>query len=139
LVIAVIGFSDIRKVVSWRNEVVTRTEKGEDGELASQTLALLRARRQRPRSRKATERTEKFAPSHVRPPEEGNGSAKTTIPAGLAGATYAVRLTDVRVGSHSVIRRCRLNVRITPESGPQHLITACRMSATNEHPDQLNC
>src|SRR5207244_6978492 len=27
-----LGFSDIRKVVSWRNEVVTRTEKGEDGE-----------------------------------------------------------------------------------------------------------
>ena len=27
-----IGFSDIRKVVSWRNELVTRTEKGEDGE-----------------------------------------------------------------------------------------------------------
>src|SRR2546423_1075350 len=26
-----IGFSDIRKVVSWRNELVTRTEKGEDG------------------------------------------------------------------------------------------------------------
>src|SRR5689334_3218053 len=26
------GFSDIRKVVSWRNELVTRTEKGEDGE-----------------------------------------------------------------------------------------------------------
>jgi hypothetical protein len=23
-----IGFSDIRKVVSWRNELVTRTEKG---------------------------------------------------------------------------------------------------------------
>ena len=27
-----LGFSDIRKVVSWRNELVTRTEKGEDGE-----------------------------------------------------------------------------------------------------------
>jgi phage terminase small subunit len=27
-----IGFSDIRKVMSWRNELVTRTEKGEDGE-----------------------------------------------------------------------------------------------------------
>ena len=27
-----IGFSDIRKVVSWRNEPVTRTEKGEDSE-----------------------------------------------------------------------------------------------------------
>src|SRR5215469_17469635 len=27
-----IGFSDIRKVVSWRNELVTRTEKGKDGE-----------------------------------------------------------------------------------------------------------
>ena len=27
-----IGFSDIRKVVSWRNELVSRTEKGEDGE-----------------------------------------------------------------------------------------------------------
>jgi hypothetical protein len=27
-----IGFPDIRKVVSWRNELVTRTEKGEDGE-----------------------------------------------------------------------------------------------------------
>src|SRR5437667_12798861 len=27
-----IGFSDIRKVVSWRNELVTRTEKGVDGE-----------------------------------------------------------------------------------------------------------
>jgi phage terminase small subunit len=27
-----IGFSDIRKVVSWRNELVTRTEKGEDDE-----------------------------------------------------------------------------------------------------------
>jgi len=27
-----IGFSDIRKVVGWRNELVTRTEKGEDGE-----------------------------------------------------------------------------------------------------------
>jgi hypothetical protein len=27
-----IGFSDIRKVVSWRNELVTRIEKGEDGE-----------------------------------------------------------------------------------------------------------
>ena len=27
-----IGFSDIRKVVSWRNELVTRTEKGDDGE-----------------------------------------------------------------------------------------------------------
>jgi phage terminase small subunit len=27
-----IGFSDIRKVVSWRNELVTRTEKGEGGE-----------------------------------------------------------------------------------------------------------
>src|SRR5207244_3844558 len=26
-----IGFSDIRKVVSWRNELVTRTDKGEDG------------------------------------------------------------------------------------------------------------
>src|SRR5258707_4507242 len=26
-----IGFSDIRKVVSWRNQLVTRTEKGEDG------------------------------------------------------------------------------------------------------------
>jgi hypothetical protein len=26
------GFSDIGKVVSWRNELVTRTEKGEDGE-----------------------------------------------------------------------------------------------------------
>ena len=26
-----IGFSDIRKVVSWRNELVTRTEKGKDG------------------------------------------------------------------------------------------------------------
>src|SRR5436853_1576805 len=26
-----IGFSDIRKVVSWRNELVTWTEKGEDG------------------------------------------------------------------------------------------------------------
>ena len=25
------GFSDIRKVVSWRNELVTRTEKGKDG------------------------------------------------------------------------------------------------------------
>jgi hypothetical protein len=24
-----LGFSDIRKVVSWRNELVTRTEKGE--------------------------------------------------------------------------------------------------------------
>ncbi len=27
-----LGFSDIRKVVSWRNELVTRTQKGEDGE-----------------------------------------------------------------------------------------------------------
>ena len=27
-----LGFSDIRKVVSWRNELVTRTEKGEDDE-----------------------------------------------------------------------------------------------------------
>jgi phage terminase small subunit len=27
-----LGFSDIRKVVRWRNELVTRTEKGEDGE-----------------------------------------------------------------------------------------------------------
>src|SRR5205807_7588099 len=27
-----LGFSDIRKVVSWRNELVTRTEKAEDGE-----------------------------------------------------------------------------------------------------------
>jgi phage terminase small subunit len=27
-----LAFSDIRKVVSWRNELVTRTEKGEDGE-----------------------------------------------------------------------------------------------------------
>src|SRR3984893_44324 len=27
-----LGFSDIRKVVSWRNELGTRTEKGEDGE-----------------------------------------------------------------------------------------------------------
>jgi hypothetical protein len=27
-----IDFSDIRKVVSWRNELVTRTEKGKDGE-----------------------------------------------------------------------------------------------------------
>jgi hypothetical protein len=27
-----LGFSDIRKVVSWRNELVTRTEKGKDGE-----------------------------------------------------------------------------------------------------------
>jgi len=27
-----IGFSDIRKVVSWRNELVTRTEKGKDVE-----------------------------------------------------------------------------------------------------------
>src|ERR1700746_3478869 len=27
-----LGFSDIRKVVSWRNELVTRTEKSEDGE-----------------------------------------------------------------------------------------------------------
>jgi hypothetical protein len=26
-----IDFSDIRKVVSWRNELVTRTEKGDDG------------------------------------------------------------------------------------------------------------
>jgi hypothetical protein len=26
-----LGFSDIRKVMSWRNELVTRTEKGEDG------------------------------------------------------------------------------------------------------------
>ena len=32
-------------------------------------------------------------------------------------------------GPDSVIRRCRLNVRITPASGPQRLITACRMSA----------
>src|SRR2546427_7300726 len=30
-----IGFSDIRKVVSWRNELVTRTEKGKDGEPVS--------------------------------------------------------------------------------------------------------
>jgi hypothetical protein len=30
-----LGFSDIRKVVSWRNELVTRTEKGEDGEPAA--------------------------------------------------------------------------------------------------------
>jgi phage terminase small subunit len=30
--LAKIGFSDIRKVVSWRNELVTRTEKGKDGE-----------------------------------------------------------------------------------------------------------
>jgi Terminase small subunit len=29
---SVIGFSDIRKVVSWRNELVTRTEKSKDGE-----------------------------------------------------------------------------------------------------------
>ena len=29
-----LGFSDIRKVVSWRNELVTRTEKGKDGEPA---------------------------------------------------------------------------------------------------------
>ena len=27
-----IGFSDIRNVVTWRNELVTRTEKGKDGE-----------------------------------------------------------------------------------------------------------
>jgi Terminase small subunit len=27
-----LGFSDIRKIVSWRNELVTRTEKGKDGE-----------------------------------------------------------------------------------------------------------
>jgi len=27
-----LGFSDIRQVVSWRNELVTRTEKGEGGE-----------------------------------------------------------------------------------------------------------
>src|SRR5256885_14772517 len=27
-----IGFSDIRKVVSWRNELVTQTEKRKDGE-----------------------------------------------------------------------------------------------------------
>jgi hypothetical protein len=30
--VKLIGFSDIRKVVSWRNELVTRTEKGKDGE-----------------------------------------------------------------------------------------------------------
>jgi phage terminase small subunit len=30
--LTLIGFSDIRKVVSWRNELVTRTEKGKDGE-----------------------------------------------------------------------------------------------------------
>jgi hypothetical protein len=27
------------------------------------------------------------------------------------------------------IRRCLINVRIIPESGPQRLITACRVSA----------
>jgi hypothetical protein len=27
-----LGFSDIRKVMSWRNELVTRTEKSKDGE-----------------------------------------------------------------------------------------------------------
>jgi len=27
-----LGFSDIRNVVTWRNELVTRTEKGKDGE-----------------------------------------------------------------------------------------------------------
>jgi hypothetical protein len=26
------GFSDIRKVMSWRNELITRTEQGEDSE-----------------------------------------------------------------------------------------------------------
>src|SRR6476469_6290207 len=36
---------------------------------------------------------------------------------------------EVRCGSDSVIWRCLINVRITPTSGPQRLIMACRMSA----------
>ena len=36
-----IGFSDIRKVVSWRNELVTRTEKGKDGEPSESAAAEL--------------------------------------------------------------------------------------------------
>jgi hypothetical protein len=44
-------------------------------------------------------------------------------------AVQQTRSADDRVGSDSVIRRCLINARITPASGPQRLITACRMSA----------
>jgi hypothetical protein len=48
-----IGFSDIRKVVSWRNELVTRTEKGKDGEPAMVLMprvTIVDARAGRPRA-----------------------------------------------------------------------------------------
>jgi hypothetical protein len=38
-----------------------------------------------------------------------------------------------RYGSDSVIRRCPLNVRITPASGPPHVITAGLKSAISRH------
>jgi hypothetical protein len=36
-------------------------------------------------------------------------------------------------GSNSVIRQCRLNVRITPESRPERFVMPCRTSATRRH------
>jgi len=48
----------------------------------------------------------------------------------------------VAFGSDSVIRRCPLNVRITPASGPQRLITGmsheCRTHAPQQNVKALN-
>jgi hypothetical protein len=43
------------------------------------------------------------------------------------------------MGPNSVIRRCRLNVRITPKSGHVADIPDRQVRATNGHSDQLNC
>src|SRR5262249_59432830 len=67
--------------------------------------------------------------------EKQSGTRRDFQPSTVAGTKEAAALrdfdpADVRFGSQADMTARQVQVRFASESGPQHLITACRMSMT---------
>src|SRR5262249_39464421 len=79
-------------------------------------LRLLRARRERPRSRRAAQQPDELAPFHCPVPPVPWDRKDSTPRYGETAAVRDFNAADDRCGSHSVIRRCRAQCPVCPQA-----------------------
>ena len=105
---------------------------------------LLRARRKRPRRRRATEKRDELAPLHVFP--LGTRRVQYVKPSTLRpGGEWEMAhnrhqnliRADVRFGSKADICNAKKHVRFTPNSGHVQCNSACPLCANSGHPTTL--
>jgi hypothetical protein len=86
-------------------------------------IGLLRTRRERPSSRRATDKCDEFASPH-RPAPQTEG---ITLPCcGLHCASRQILAANVRFGSKADIAMPSRGVRFTPKSGHEGARSACK-------------